>query len=254
MTERTILSVDYHDQNCVLRRYDGHTGAEAVQAVPTDRTALLRAVEQARGGQGGELIWLQESTTGWARVKDLVGPHVSAFVLANVLQLPKRPKDHRKKTDRLDTQRVLHEYLLGRLVEAWQPEPLWRQARRVVAWREDLVNRRTALRNWLNRYLAHETWIDRTGLWSAKGQARWRELLPALPELDQVVVAGKLEELQHLQGQLRQALRQLLALYHRWPAAQRLDAIKGISVIAAVSIVARVGSIERFQNAEALIA
>lgn len=253
MSEHTVLSVDYHDQTSVIRDYASGTGAERVQSVPTDPTALRRVVEQAAAG-GRAVIWIQESTTGWARVKELLGPHVHDFLLANVLQLPRRPKEGGKKTDRLDTQRVLHEYLLGRLVTAWQPEPAWRQARRVVAWREDLVSRRTALRNWLNRYLAHETWIDRTGLWSVQGQARWRELLPRLPASDQVVIAGKRAELEHLAGQLEQAQQQLLELYRRWPAAQRLDAIKGISVIAAVSILARIGPIERFPNAEALIA
>jgi transposase len=45
-----------------------------------------------------------------------------------------------------------------------------------------------------------------------------------------------------------------LAAYHDSPGARRLDAILGIDVVSAVSIVARIGPVERFGNAEALIA
>ena len=47
---------------------------------------------------------------------------------------------------------------------------------------------------------------------------------------------------------------QLHEVYRSWPAAQKLDAVRGIGVIAAVSIAARIGPIERFGNAEQLIA
>jgi transposase len=126
--------------------------------------------------------------------------------------------------------------------------------RRLVAWRENLVSRRTALRNWVNRYLAHETWVDRRGLWSAAGQQRLRAVQAGLPARDAVVVAAKLDELQRLAEQLRQAEAQLHQAYQERPEAQRLDAIRGIGVIAAVSIVARIGPVQRFGHAEPLIA
>jgi hypothetical protein len=64
----------------------------------------------------------------------------------------------------------------------------------VPTFPEDLVRRRTALSNWVNRYLAHETWADRTGLWSAADRRRLRTLLPELPASDAGVPAAKLDE------------------------------------------------------------
>lgn len=256
MHQRTILSVDYHDQNCVIRQYDGCTGTESLHTVATDCRLLERAVEDARRATpaSGRLIWIQESTTGWARVQTLLGHQVDDFLLANVLQLPKRPKEGRKKTDRGDTQRILHEYLLNRLGLADQPSSTLREARRLVAYRENLVNRRTALRNWLNRYLAHETWIERRGLWSAKGLQRWKKIVPLFGATDQLVIQGKLDEMTRLSQALDQALQAIHLLYQKCPQAQRLDAIKGISIVSAVSIVARIGSIQRFATADQLIA
>src|SRR5207245_10733871 len=95
---------------------------------------------------------------------------------------------------------------------------------------------------------------DRVGLWSAKGRRRLQAVVGALPRTDGLVVQAKLAELDRLEEQLREVGAELLAAYHACPAAQRLDAIRGVGVVAAVSIVARVGPVERFRNAEHLIA
>jgi transposase len=255
MHHTTILTVDYHDQTCVVRSRRTGTGTEQVLSVPTAPDALAQLVEQAhrRDGPAARVAWVQESTTGWARVRDLLGGRVD-FQLANVLQMPRPPKAHRKKTDKVDTARLQREFLAGTLPLAHQPPAAVRQLRRLVAWRENLVNRRTALRNWVNRYLAHETWEDRRGLWSAAGQKRLRARLAGWPATDALVVRGKLDELDHLEGQLGQAEEALRAAYRQSPEAQRLDAIRGIGEVAAVSIVARIGPVGRFRSAEQLIA
>ena len=70
MHQRTILSVDYHDENCVVRHYDGTTGKESLQTIPTRRDLLKQAVSSARQAAApGQLIWIQESTTGWVRCR-----------------------------------------------------------------------------------------------------------------------------------------------------------------------------------------
>jgi transposase len=255
MHQDILLTVDYHDQNCVLRRRALTTGDEQALTVPTGPESLAAVVAEARrlAGRGGRVLWIQESTTGGARVQELLGDRVD-FRLANVLQMPLPPKARRRKTDKVDTARMQREFLAGTLPLAHQPPAAWRQLRRQVAFREGLVGRRTALRNWINRYLAHETWVDRTGLGSATGGLRLRKLLPTLPPSDGRIVTAKLDELERRAAQLAQAEAELSAAYQRCPDAQRLDAVRGIGVIAAVSIVARIGPVERFRNAEHLIA
>jgi transposase len=167
--------------------------------------------------------------------------------------MPLPPKARRRKTDKVDTARIQREYLNGSLPLAHQPSAEWRQLRRLVAYREGLVNRRTALRNWINRYLAHETWFDRTGLWSPAGQRRLRAALERWPRTDALILERKLDELAQLEERLAWVVGELLAAYRACPAARRLDAIRGIDVVAAVSIVARIGPVERFRSAEALI-
>jgi transposase len=253
MSQDITLTVDYHDKNCVVRQLDLATGEECLMTVPTAPADLERIVRQARAivePRSGRVVWIQESTTGWARVQRLVGPQVR-FVLANVLQMPLPPKARRRKTDKVDTSRLQREYLAGNLPVAHQPSESWRQARRLVALRENLVNRRTALTNWIDRYLAHETWVDRTSLWSQRGEQRLRAL--PLPTLDRQIIDWKLQELAHLKRQLIEVEQALLALSESWRQVRRVDAIRGIGMISAVSILARIGSVRRFKNAEQLI-
>src|SRR5437867_1049020 len=101
MNQTILLTVDYHDENCVVRRLVTATGQEDVYTVPTTKKELLQIVAQARvlAGQTGRVVWLQESTNGWARVKALLDQRVE-FLLANVLQMPLPPKGRRRKTDK----------------------------------------------------------------------------------------------------------------------------------------------------------
>jgi transposase len=256
MKQTILLTVDYHDQNCVIRRRALKTQEETVFSVPTAPEDLAQVVAQARqaAGRQGRVVWIQESTTGWARVKTLLADNVDEFTLANVLQMPLPPKARRRKTDKVDTARIQREYLNGELPRAHQPPAWWRQLRRLVGYRENLVARRTGIRNWVNRYLAHETWEDRRALWSGKGDKRLRKLAAQWPQWDRVVVQSKLEELDGLEKSLTAVETELQVVYKECPEAQRVDAVRGIGVIAAVSIVARIGPIERFRSAEQLIA
>jgi len=255
MRQGILLCVDYHDENSVIRRRDLARCTEEVLSVPTTAGDLLEVVADARrrAGPRGRVVWLQESTTGWARVVELLGKKAE-FLLANVLQMPLPPKGRRKKTDKVDTARLQREYLNGELPLAHQPPVWWRQVRRVVVCRENLVNRRTALRNGINRYLAHETWEDRVGLWSVKGRRRLRSIVAKLPARDALVMRTKVDELERLQTQLTAVEAELHAIYRESPDAQRLDVVRGIGVVSAVSIVARIGPVQRFGNAEQLIA
>ncbi len=253
MSQDITLTVDYHDKHCVVRRWDGRS--ERVQTVDTDRIALRQLMQKTRQeavAQGGQAVWIQESTTGWARLQQLAEECGLRFLLANVLQMPLPPKAKRRKTDKIDTARLQREYRNGTLPLAHQPSRSWREIRRLVSLRENLVQRRTALTNWINRYLAHETWVKPGDIASARGQRRLRAL--PLSASDRQIVGWKLEELVQLEQRLGQVEEALMLAYHASRDAQRLDAIRGLGPVGAISIVARIGPVERFESPEQLIA
>jgi transposase len=146
---------------------------------------------------------------------------------------------------------LLREYQHGDLPQSFQPSSWWRQVRRVVDCRQDLVERQTAVKNWISSLLHHETWEDRTNLWSGKGLRRLRAM--SLPPSDRLLVELKLQQLAEIERQLRQVELQMQAIYKAWPEAQWVDQVRGIGMVTAVSVLAHIGPIERFPTAEHLI-
>ena len=217
MNQTIVLTVDYHDRNCSIRRRAFDAGRDAkdhVETVPTALASLQRVVADARAlaGRSGRVVWIQESTTGWARVQAALADRVDEFILANVLQLPRAPKAHRRKTDTIDTARLQREYLNGELPRSHQPPLWWRSVRRLVRWRESLVSRRTALRNALNRFLAHETWSDRERLWSGVGRERLWTTLSALPTLDAFTSLAQLDDVIRLEKSIAETEAKMAAV------------------------------------------
>ena len=248
-----ILAVDYHAENTEIRWLNCHTGEERQLNIPSARANILRLVEKAvaeAAQVGGKVVWIMESTTGWARVKELIGSRVQ-FIMANVLQMPLPPKAYRRKSDKIDTGRIMREFLNGSLPRSYQPVAWWREVRRLVDSRQDLVERQTAVKNWISHFLHQETWADREGLWTQKGLRRLRGL--RLSASDRMLLNLKLLELEQLGGLRAQVELAMQQVYDGWPEAQWVDEVRGIGMVTAVSILAHIGAIERFPTAEDLI-
>ncbi|WP_295441897.1 IS110 family transposase [uncultured Thiodictyon sp.] len=248
-----ILAVDYHAENTEVRWFHCASGEERCLNIPTTPAGLSRLVEKATAEAsrlGGKVIWIMESTTGWARIKELIGSRAE-FIMANVLQMPLPPKAYRRKSDKIDTGRMLREFLNGSLPRSYQPEVRWRELRRLVDSRQDLVERQTAVKNWITHFLHHETWYDRQGLWTQKGMRRLRSL--KLSASDRMVLDLKLLELEQLAERRQSMEAAMQAVYEQWLEAQWVDEVRGIGMVTAVSILAHIGSIERFPHAENLI-
>ena len=247
-----ILVADYHAENIAYRWFNEATGEERTGKYATTRGGILRQVEQAAGElePGGRVVWIMESTTGWARVKELLGERVQ-FVLANVLAMPLPPKGRRRKTDKIDTGRIMREYQNGQLPQSFQPSSWWRQVRRLVDCRQDLVERQTAVKNWISSLLHHETWEDRENLWTGKGRRRLAGM--KVPAGDRMLVELKGQQLDQLAAQIVEVEAAMQRVYEGWPEAQWVDAVRGIGMVTAVSLLGHLGPIQRFRTAEELI-
>jgi transposase len=165
--------------------------------------------------------------------------------------MPLPPKAYRRKSDKIDTGRILREFLNGSLPQSYQPAAWWREVRRLVDSRQDLVERQTAVKNWITHFLHHETWYDRQNLWTQKGMKRLQAL--RLSASDRMVLGLKLQELEQLSQRRDQIESAMGSVYDQWPEAQWVDEVRGIGMVTAVSVLAHIGPIERFPTAEDLI-
>ncbi len=83
-----VLVVDYHDKNLEFRRFDADSGEEQTFRRPTTALVITSVVNEARSvaeARGGQVVWIMQSTTGWARVQQIVDAD-AVFQLVNVLQ------------------------------------------------------------------------------------------------------------------------------------------------------------------------
>jgi len=259
-TKDIVIVCDYHSDNMQFLVFNAATGEEREFKRPTSAASVREVLAEAEkqlppeGVAGrGRIIWIMESTTGWARMKKIIVGHAS-FLMVNVLQLPLPPKAKRRKTDKLDNRRVLREYLNGDLALAHQPDEKLRAQRRVVALRENLVRRCTSLRNKIRAHLVHELWEDLGDAWSGKGMKKLLSLAETMSREDCLSLKMKLEELAWQKKRIELVEEELLAMYAENEAAQRVDEIRGIAEVGAVSIVLRIGPVERFKSADALVA
>jgi transposase len=251
-----VLAADYHPTFVQFRDFNALTGEEKCYRRETQREILDQVIQErseAAKAQGGELVFIMESTSGWARMEALVGKRAQ-FKLANVLQIPLPPKAHRKKTDKIDTGRLMREYLHGDLPEAFKPKAELRAVRRLVGLRIDLVRRQTSVRNWISLCLQHETWRSTENLWSKRGMAALKAWVEKLGEenLDRASLGWRISELGFLGQQTAEVEGQIRKIHAAWKEAQEIDKIKGIGPVGAVSIAARIGPVERFADADAL--
>jgi transposase len=256
-----VVVTDYHAEKIEFRvrnlatdkerRFNRDTLAQTIEDV------LSEALAEARS-QGGGVVWIMESTTGWARVKKLLQEKRLSvkelkFVVVNVLQLPLPPRAYRRKTDKLDTKRLMREYVNGELPEAYQPEAGERSRRRVVCLREDLVRRQTSVRNKIKAHLAQELWVDAENLWSMRGMKKLKAIVLGMNEDDRFAMDLRIRELESLAKELTMVESRLMRFCEASADAKALDKIPGLGPVSAVSIVERIGSIDRFKNAESLI-
>ena len=102
----------------------------------------------------------------------------------------------------------------------------------MVDCRQDLVERQTAIKNWIGSLLHHETWEDRENLWSAKGLRRLAAM--EFSQSDRLLVELKVKQLEQLAQQIKQVEAVVQSVYDKWPEAQRVDQVRGIGMVTAV--------------------
>ena len=249
MNKDIVLTVDYHPNNMQIRWLNTATGEERCFKRPTTAEHILRVVAQAKMEvtTGGRVVWIMESTSGWARVNDLLGYRVE-FVLANVLQVSLPPKAYRRKTDKIDTERLQREYINCKLPRAYSHRPgfagcaaWWTRGRTSPSDRRH-CGRGSGITSITRRGTAARI-SGADGEWP--GSRRWT--CPTRPLHDDAQADGA-RTARRDAGQDRRAVAGHLQAV---APVQSLDKVRGIGPITAVTMLAYIGPIARFKTAEA---
>jgi transposase len=157
----------------------------------------------------------------------------------------------RRKTDRIDGQKLAKLLYLDAVPPAHVPSAAVRQWRRLIELRRSLIMRRTALKNQVHAMLRSNGIVmsmKSQALFSRRGIAWLNE--QAMDETSAIERIVLVEQLRQIHEQLRTLERSLLKVRCADPRVTLLLTIPGVGVRTAETFVAYVDSIERFSRTD----
>lgn len=162
-----------------------------------------------------------------------------------------RMKRNPDKTDFTDARMLADLVRVGYLPRVWLAPPATRELRRLVRYRQDLVNRRRAVKLRIGALLRdHRTERPPGRPWTLRWQA-WLKTL-VLPEQTRWIVDNSQAELTALAGRIVAAEAQLQQATATDVFVERMRQIPGIGLVTASVLRAEIGDPQRFRNGKQL--
>jgi transposase len=162
-----------------------------------------------------------------------------------------RMKRNPDKTDFTDARMLADLVRVGYLPRVWLAPPAIRELRRLVRYRQDLVERRRALKLRAGALLRDHRVLRPPGRpWTL----RWRAWLAALelPEESRWILDRTLEELETIERRVAAAEQRLDQVTASDVIVGRMRQIQGIGVVTACVLRAEIGDVRRFRNGKQL--
>lgn len=187
-----------------------------------------------------------EASCGYGYLHDQLRPIAQRVVVAHPgqLRLIFRSK---KKNDRVDAKKLATLLFLDQVPTVHVPSVHVRSWRSFIVFRQRLIAKRTRVKNSLRSLMrGHGVILPRgKGLWTSQGLVELGEA--ELPTDESAVQRDLLlEELGHLEGQIRRVTRELDAKGRRHPGVGLLRTIPGVGPRTAEAVVAYIDDARRF--------
>ena len=247
-----ILALDLGKSKSAACLLDTDNGKAKFGTVAT----VVSSMEEALGRwRPDRLVMEVGPIAGW--VCDLAASAGIPVQVANPSTEGWRWRNVKKKTDRLDALKLARLSAADQLPQVHMPAPVVRQWRSLIAHREGLVQRATAIKNSIRDILL------RQGLGMTKGKSGWTEeslqqvRLLAVP-LEQTTMEDlwrgqlqvELEALTQAQARLAQVQAKLDSLGQAHAKVQLLQTIPGVGPRLSEAIVAILDDPHRFHNGQ----
>jgi len=246
-----ILALDLGKYKTVACEYEAESGRHRFHTSLTTPTTLERLVLQV---QPDQVVIEICNLAGW--ICDLLRRLRVTVRVANTSDDAWRWRKVRRKNDRCDALKLAQLAALNQLREVYIPQLSIRQWRALIAFRQQLVRRRTRIKNHIRDLLVSEGQLLPRGAkcWTQSGWAQLEALAQPLAdaratELWRGQLATELRQLQVLQEELEKIEEKLHTIASADPRVAQLRTVPGVGPRLAEAIVALVDRPERFQEA-----
>jgi transposase len=246
-----ILALDLGKYKTVGCAYESESGAHQFQRTFTAPAALERLVREVKPDR---VVIEVCNIAGW--VCDLLGQMGIAVQVANTSDDAWRWRKIKQKDDRRDAFKAARLSAVNQLREVYIPQIEVRQWRALIGYRQQLVRRRTKIKNHIRDLLLREGQILARGsrCWTKLGQ----ELLSSMARPLEAVRATELwrgelweelQQLQTIQERVATVEKKLNAIGEADTRVQLLRTIPGVGPRLAEAIVALLDQPQRFRKA-----
>jgi transposase len=248
----TILGIDLGKFKSVFCSFSPETGEVCYHTLSTDPKAFREFL-----GKTAPALVLFETCTAAGWVYDLCCQLGLPCQVANPLGEAWQWRKVKRKTDRDDAHKLVRLHLLGELPTVQMTSPEMRQLRALVAFRQRIIERATAVRNHIRALFQAqgENLPGRSAAWTRQALVHYKSnFARPLAECDATelwrgVLLVELELLEALQTQLRVLRKKLDTLARASADVQLLQTIPGVGTRTAEAVVAYLGDAKRFKTA-----
>ena len=245
-----ILALDLGKSNTCGCIFDTSTAEERFVTVRTRPAELRRLLQRERP----EHVVLEVCTqAGW--VHDLVTAFGATSHVANPNHEGWRWRNVKRKTDRLDASKLAGMLAMRQLPEVYMPSRRVREQRALINYRQQLVARRTRIKNTVHSLLLRRGMVHPRGRhgWTRKARAQLAELVRPWDEVGQedlwrAELGEELEALEQIEQRLRRVEGKLDELAGDDERVKRLETIPCVGPRTAELLVAVIDDPHRFRN------
>ena len=245
-----IVALDLGKFNSVACVYQTENGVHEFRTIKSDPSAihdLLLASEARR------VVIEVGATCGW--VKDLAEALGMEVQVANVNAESWQWKKRKRKTDRDDALKLAVLSGRGELPRVYVPCRQVRQWRSLIGYRQDLVVRRTAIKNRIRALLTQEARVQPGGKkgWTDQAVGKLRQEARDFhachaDDLWRGILEMELAQFEAVEGLIGQVEKKLEGLSKERPEVKLLATIPGVGPRLAEVVVAVIDDPRRFNN------
>ena len=246
-----ILALDLGKYKTVGCEYESESGARRFKRSLTTPAALRKLVQEVAPDR---VVIEVCSIAGW--VCDLLWELGVAVQVANTSDDAWRWRKVKQKDDRRDALKAARLSAVNQLREVYIPAREVRQWRALITYRQQLIRRRTKIKNHIRDLLLREgqLLVRGSGCWSEAGLAQLAAQARSLSECDlgelwRGELQLELEQLREIQRQVRAVTAQLDKIGAGDARVQLLRTAPGVGPRLAEAIVALLDQPQRFRKA-----
>ena len=249
---KAFVGIDYHDsvvQVCVL---DAEGEVLGNAGLDNEVGAILEFVDKVAEGR---LVWgaAIEACCGAANLAQRLREQDWEIELAHA-GICTRMKQNPDKTDFSDAQLLADLVRVGYLPRVWLPPEEIRDLRRLVRYRQQVVDRRRDIKLRIRAMLREERVMapKETGSVWTKAWKQWLQTTTALGPHSRWIMDEHLAELERVSAKIRQVELRMEEATRDDPVVAKLREEKGVGLVTAVVMRAEIGCFHRFRTGKQL--